>query len=103
MTWVRYTDLEWRLNVSSVGPGVLVLSRLYYPGPWKASINGRPTALLAANGALCAVRLNGGLEQVRVYYDDALPGRALALQALGWALAALCLLAALGGLAFSGV
>ena len=103
VTWVRYTDLEWRLNVASSGPGVLVLSRLYYPGPWKASINGRTTGLLAANGALCAVRLNGGLEQVRVYYDDALSGRALALQALGWALAALCLLAAFGGLAFSGV
>jgi hypothetical protein len=103
VSWVRYTDLEWRLNVSSSGPGVLVLSRLYYPGPWKASVNGRATPLLAANGALCAVRLNGGPEQVRVYYDDVLPGRALALQALGWALAVLCLLAASGGLAFKGV
>jgi hypothetical protein len=96
VAWVDYTDLDWQVDATSKGPGVLVLSRLYYPGPWKASVNGRPVPLLAANGALCAVRLKGGLERVRVYYQDSLPAWGLAAQALAWMLAVLCLLA--GGL-----
>jgi hypothetical protein len=95
VAWRKYTDLEWDLDVDSAGPGVLALSRLYYPGPWKASVDGRPVELLAANGALCALPLKGGRETVRVCYDDPLPARGLALELLGFALAGLALLLAL--------
>lgn|GEM_PF-2715108 len=94
VTWLNYGDLDWQLDVVSVGPGILMLSRLYYPGPWKATVNGRPTDILAANGALCALRLGGGSERVRMVYADPLPGRALALEGLGLALAALGLVLA---------
>jgi hypothetical protein len=88
LRWDTYADTEWALDVDSRGPGVLVLSRLYYPGPWKAEVNGVPSALLPANGALCALPLKGGHEHVRVWYQDCLPGLGLALQGLACALAA---------------
>jgi hypothetical protein len=91
--WRRYTDMEWALDVESRGPGILVLSRFFYPGPWKAEVDGRPTGILAANGALCALPLKGGEETVRVYYEDRLPALGLFLQALAFVLASMALVA----------
>jgi hypothetical protein len=87
--WLDNSDTQWSLRVSSRGPGVLVLSRFFYPGPWKATVDGKPEALWAANGALCALALKSGTQSVRVFYDDPLPARALAAEIAGLLLAAL--------------
>ena len=92
--WVRHDDEEWDLDADSRGPGVLVLSRSFYPGPWAADVDGQPRPLLPANGALCALALESGRHRVRLRYQDPLPARGMALQALGLGAAAALLAAA---------
>ena len=48
---------------------VLVIAESYYPA-WKASVNGRPVALLRANGAFQAVPLVAGKSNVLMLYQD---------------------------------
>jgi hypothetical protein len=92
--WLRYADEEWSLEVSASAPGVLALSRFYYPGIWKAEVAGRPTELIAANAALCALPIPRGVSRVRVWYEDQIPGQGAAAEATALGLAALLLGAA---------
>jgi hypothetical protein len=86
--WRTYRDDRWELEVDVVGPsGVLVLSRSYYPGPWKARVDGVETALLPANAAFCALHLGPGRHSVSVAYEDPWLGWARAGVGLGLALA----------------
>jgi hypothetical protein len=87
--WLRYDDAGWALDVESQADGVLVLSRLHYDGPWRARLDGEPVPLLAANGALSAVRLPAGQHHVQI--DDVDPSLrwAYLLQGLGLVLALL--------------
>jgi uncharacterized membrane protein YfhO len=48
---------------------VLVIAESYYPA-WKAFVNGRPVALLRANGAFQAVPLLPGKNIVLLLYQD---------------------------------
>jgi hypothetical protein len=67
-------------------PGFLVLSDLYYPG-WEATVDGQPTPIYQANGAVRAVSLDGGAHRVEfrfrprpLYYGALISGlSALAL------------------------
>ena len=48
---------------------MLVVAQAYYPA-WKAFVNGRPAALLRANGAFQAVPLVPGKNIVLLLYQD---------------------------------
>ena len=82
--WISKSDNAWDLQVQvDSADGVLVLSRAYYPGPWKASVDGVGADLLPVNAAFCALHLGPGLHRVRVYYDDPLLALAWRLELAG--------------------
>lgn len=91
--WISKSDNAWDLQVQvDSAEGVLVLSRAYYPGPWKASVDGVGADLLPVNTAFCALPLGPGLHRVRVYYDDPLLALAWRLELAGLLLTLVLLL-----------
>ena len=57
------------VSTSSDSPGLLMLSEIDYPA-WKAYVDGEPTDLLAADGALRAVPLAAGDHQVELRFES---------------------------------
>lgn len=51
------------INLMASGPGVLVLSELYYPG-WSVIVNGRPAEIVQVEGILRGVELGPGNHEV---------------------------------------
>ena len=80
------------LSTSSSGAAVLVASEAYFPG-WQVSVDGRPAALLRADGALLAVSLPAGAHQVRFAFQPPVLawGAGLTLFSLAAALALIVL------------
>ncbi|HTB34802.1 MAG TPA: hypothetical protein VK842_08060, partial [bacterium] len=88
VAWKSYHDERWELSADVQGAGgVLVLSRIYYPGPWQALVNGAPAQLVPVNAAFCALHLGPGWHQVSVAYVDPLLALARAGLWLGLLLA----------------
>ena len=78
-------------DVESVGPGYLVMRDTFSPS-WAATLDGRETPVLRANGRHRAVALPGGRHVVRLEYRPPgftsgvlATGVALALSVLVWA------------------
>ncbi len=59
----RYEPLRVTIDASANQPAFLVLSDLAYPG-WEATVDGQPTPIYQANGAIRAVPLSGGQHRV---------------------------------------
>jgi hypothetical protein len=88
--WLSRDPQAYDLDVSTLRPAVLVLSNAWYPS-WRASVDGRDTAVLKADGGLQAVLLGAGRHRVEFRFDPGLFYDALA--------ACLAALVALVGLA----
>jgi hypothetical protein len=59
-----------RFQVDTDAPGVLVFSEAYFPG-WRATVDGRATPVLRADGALLAAAVPAGSHQVEFVYQPA--------------------------------
>ncbi len=65
--------LEYRSNrvclqATTEAPALLVLTDTFYPG-WKASVDGRPTKIYAANAAFRAVEVPAGVHRIEFSYE----------------------------------
>ena len=58
------------VDATSSRPGYLILDDSYYPG-WRATVNGRPATIVAANTNFRAVRVGTGKQVVRFTYQPA--------------------------------
>lgn len=87
----RPTRSEW--TVSAPADGYLLLRDLYWPG-WRATVDGRATEILAADGVFRAVPVPAGTHEVRFRYFPASFAWGLAIS--GTALAALAVCVARG-------
>jgi hypothetical protein len=58
---------EVAVEVSSCGPGYLVLSDSYFPG-WEAALDGKEAPILRADFALRAVRIDKGAHRIHFRY-----------------------------------
>ena len=68
--------------------GLLVVSEVYYPA-WKAYVDGQPSALYAADGALRAVAVAAGEHEVELRYESGTLAAGLAISILAASLLAL--------------
>lgn len=57
------------LKVDTPGPGILVLSEIYYPAGWKASIDDEPTTIFKSNYALRSVVVPAGTHSVSFVFE----------------------------------
>jgi len=62
-----YRSMEVEVQASLPATGVVVLSDVYYPG-WAATVDGAPTAILRANGAMRAVAVPKGDHVIRFLF-----------------------------------
>ena len=63
-----YAPNDVRLNVSSNGAGILILTDIFYPG-WNANIDGKPTTIYRADGLVRAVLIGPGVHVVEFNYS----------------------------------
>jgi hypothetical protein len=77
VTWLDRGPQAFSLDVSTDKTAALVLSNFWYPS-WKASVDGRETPVLKADGGLQAVLLTAGRHQVDFKFDAGLFYDALA-------------------------
>ncbi len=68
VTIVDYQAESVRIAVDAPRSGFLVLSDTYYPG-WKATVDGRPSTILRANGAMRAIFVDAGEHWVRFAFE----------------------------------
>jgi hypothetical protein len=52
-----------RMRVSAVGPGILTVSEVFYPG-WRVEVDGRERELSITDGVLMAVELDPGPQEI---------------------------------------
>jgi hypothetical protein len=77
-SWVKVEDGEFdsgivpvkilenspnRMRLSAVGPGILTVSEVYYPG-WRVEVNGMERELSISDGVLMSVELDSGLQEI---------------------------------------
>jgi len=74
-----------RLSLAAVGPGLLVLSEVAYPG-WLAAVDGQPAPVETYMGLLRAVRIGPGLRRVGFEFRPRLVFLGLAIGLLCWSL-----------------
>jgi len=65
----RYKNQEIRLTTEFEQPGFIVIGDNYFPA-WKAEVNGRPTKVLKAYGAIRAIPVPAGKHQIRMFYSS---------------------------------
>src|SRR5262249_6018183 len=83
--------LELRRNsmiaeVDAPAAGVLVVAEAYHPG-WRATVDGRDTHIVPANGALRGLVVGAGKHRIEMTFHVGLPGWIMLLSPLGMAAA----------------
>ncbi|MBT5872648.1 MAG: YfhO family protein [Candidatus Latescibacteria bacterium] len=88
----NYAPQRIDLNVDTPGTGILVLSEIYYPAGWKATIDGDPTTILKSNYALRSVIVPAGQHSVSFVFEPTSFAVGHTLSRVASSLVLLCLL-----------
>ena len=91
--WVERRPERLRIEAESPGDGLLVVNDAFWPG-WKASIDGSPVPILAADGLVRAVSWPAGRHLLEMRYEPSEVRMGAMLSAIG--------IAALAALAWAG-
>jgi hypothetical protein len=73
-------------------PALLVLSEVYYPAGWKATIDGTETEILRTNSVLRSVPVPAGSHTVVFSFDPPVYKAGYAISNIAWAVALICIL-----------
>ena len=71
VTWLERSPQAFSLSVATDRAAALVVSNAWYPS-WKASVDGRDSRVLKADGGLQAVLLDSGIHRVDFSFDPSL-------------------------------
>lgn len=69
ITTSEYGLHQIRLSVETKGPAFMVLSEVYYPLRWRASIDGEPVTIHEMNGFMRGIPVPAGEHEVFLWYD----------------------------------
>jgi len=86
----KYGAHQIVLESSTKAPALLVLSEIYYPAGWKATVDGVETEILRTNSVLRSVRVPAGVHTIAFTFAPPLYRAGLAITNVAW-LAALLL------------
>lgn len=96
-SWVRQTSAEMhKLSYSlyTDKPAFLVLSEVYYPAGWKATLDGKPVDIHPANYVLRGIQIPAGEHKLELVFAPESYGRSVTLSLIGLSLS---LIALIGG------
>ena len=92
------SDVLWRAceidEADAADPSIVVVRTAYDPG-WSATVDGRPTTILPADGLLMGIPVEPGAHQIRLTYRDPDVTRGLQAGGVVWLGLALAYLVAL--------
>jgi hypothetical protein len=86
--WQTVTIREQKpgqISLEVEGPGVVVVSEVYYPG-WEASVNGEPVEKLRVANILIGVEIENGINAVSFVYKPVLLSSGLIISTIFWLL-----------------
>jgi uncharacterized membrane protein YfhO len=90
VTDYRSRTIAVRAYASS--PALLVLSEIYYPAGWKASIDGMATPIHRTNYILRSVMIPAGTHEVVFTFDPPMYRTGWILSNVSWVITLLCVL-----------
>jgi len=79
------------LDAFTSSPSLLVLSEVYYPAGWKATIDGTETEIYKTNYILRSVVLPAGKHEVVFTFDPPMYATGYALTHVGWGVVLICI------------
>jgi hypothetical protein len=79
--WISRTPND--LEMEAVGPGILVLSEIYYPG-WQAKVDGIPVEIIPKEGLLRSISLSSGTHHIKMIFQPISLYVGLGLASLTW-------------------
>ena len=90
--FIAYETDHIALQATADSPGLMVMSEMYYPG-WRATVNGKPTAVLRVDGGLRGIEVPRGQSRIELKYRPSILylGGVLTLVTLGGVASALAL------------
>ena len=83
------------ITATSTGPGLMVLSEVYYPAGWKAFVDGSETEIYRTNYILRSVFVPPGTHTVVFSFEPAMYTFGWTLTHVAWAISGLCIIAGL--------
>lgn len=89
---VHYGAHEVRLETFTSRPALLVLSEVYYPAGWKASIDGTETEIYKTNYILRSVVVPGGAHEVVFRFDPLVYRRGFTVTQVAWGVTFGCII-----------
>jgi uncharacterized membrane protein YfhO len=87
---VKYGAHQVVLESRATSPALLVVSEIYYPAGWKATVDGAETDILRTNSVLRSVRVPAGTHTVEFVFAPPMYWAGLTITNVAW-LAALFL------------
>lgn len=91
-----YRSRRITMSAFASSPAILVLSEVYYPAGWKASIDGEETPILRTNSILRSVLVPGGEHEIIFTFDPPTYATGKSITYAAWSLVVICILAGLG-------
>jgi hypothetical protein len=88
----EYRSRRISLKTETTGPALLVLSEVYYPAGWKATIDGQETEIYRTNYVLRSVVVPAGAHEVVFRFDPAAYRTGWILSNTAWSIAGLAIL-----------
>ena len=95
ITVTKYTPRQVVYDVSTEAPGIAILSDIYYPHGWHATIDGKEIPIARANYVLRAVSLPAGNYQLALTFA---PRSITITESIAFTALALILLALIGSI-----
>jgi hypothetical protein len=83
------------IDATTSKPALLVVSEIYYPAGWKATVDGNPTEIYRTNSVLRSVVVPAGTHEVVMTFDPPLYRAGYLLSNGAWGVALVCILVGL--------
>jgi hypothetical protein len=90
-----YASREIKIACDVPGPSLLVVSEIYYPAGWTASVDGKETVIHRTDYLLRSVVVPTGKHEVVFTFDPPVYRAGWLISNIGWCVALLCVLAGL--------
>jgi len=91
----EYQSRRIRLRTFATGPSLLVLSEIYYPAGWNASVDGQPVEIYRTNSILRSVAVPEGSHEITFSFEPSTYSAGQVTTHVAWGITALCILAGL--------
>jgi hypothetical protein len=92
---VEFESRSLKINAYTSSPALLVISEVYYPAGWRATIDGEETEIYKTNFILRSVVVPSGTHEIVLRFEPAMYAAGWTVSHVSWLITGLCILAGL--------